>query len=387
MVLVQSICDFIKESERYEDELVGVEMEDKGDESQEESPYSPDDVRISQHMYSVYQVYHWIENGVLTLSPEFQRKLVWDVQRKSLLIESLMLKIPIPAFYFQENQEGDKLVIDGLQRLSTIYSYMNDEFELKGLQYLNMYNGFCYSRLPRKYKTRIEETQMAVNVLDSRCHELVKFDVFRRVNTGGIPLNSQEIRNIMATEETRCLLNAMSGSAEFIKATRGKVKDLRMDAQELCLRFITFYLRYNPEPGKLEHLKSLTRMMDETLLELNTLEWQETVKFIELFKNSMEKCYALLGDAAFSKEGLSHIINKPLFICWSVIMANCTLDSQVLKNRQSDARELQYQYFGQGKYYNAITSSTATKKNMELQFEGVRKILEELFYDRAISIN
>ena len=68
-------------------------------------------------------------------------------------------------------------------------------------------------------------------------------------------------------------------------------------------------------------------------------------------------------------------------------MANCTLDSQVLKNRQSDARELQYQYFGQGKYYNAITSSTATKKNMELQFEGVRKILEELFYDRAISIN
>ena len=379
---VKSLRGLLEETERYENELVGIESEDKGEENIDDSPYSPDDVRISQHMYSVYQVHHWIEKGVLTLSPDFQRNMVWDIQRKSLLIESLMLKIPIPAFYFQEDINGDKLVIDGLQRLSTIYSYMEDSFRLKGLQYLENYNGYCYSQLPRKYKTRIEETQMAVNILDSKCHELVKFDVFRRVNTGGVPLNPQEIRNSMATPDTRSLLKQMSESEEFIKATRGRVKDIRMDAQELCLRFIAFWMRYDSHSGQLSHLMALPRMLDRTLLELNQKKKDYHLLLCALFKNSMEKCHALFGEEAFSKEDLNLIINRPLFVSWSVVMATCTLDMETLQSRRNDAIELQHKYFGGGEYYNAITSSTATKKNMELQFEGVRRILEELFYDR-----
>ena len=379
---VKSLRGLLEETERYENELVGIESEDKGEENIDDSPYSPDDVRISQHMYSVYQVHHWIEKGVLTLSPDFQRNMVWDIQRKSLLIESLMLKIPIPAFYFQEDINGDKLVIDGLQRLSTIYSYREDSFRLKGLQYLENYNGYCYSQLPRKYKTRIEETQMAVNILDSKCHELVKFDVFRRVNTGGVPLNPQEIRNSMATPDTRSLLKQMSESEEFIKATRGRVKDIRMDAQELCLRFIAFWMRYDSHSGQLSHLMALTRMLDRTLLELNQKKKDYHLLLCALFKNSMEKCHALFGEEAFSKEDLNLIINRPLFVSWSVVMATCTLDMETLQSRRNDAIELQHKYFGGGEYYNAITSSTATKKNMELQFEGVRRILEELFYDR-----
>ncbi len=256
---MQTINDFIEESRRYEDELAGVETEHEGSEDMDEDPYSPDDVRIVQQMYSVFQVYHWMRRKVLILSPEFQRNRVWDRERMSLLIESLMLKIPIPSFYFQEDYDGNKQVIDGLQRLSTIYSFMEDEFKLKGLQYLSNYNGAYYSELPRKYKTRIEETQLAVNVLDSKCHDLVKFDVFRRVNTGGMPLNSQEIRNIMATEETRSVLKEMSRSAEFVRATRGRVNDIRMDAQELCLRFIALYLKYDSQSGKLRGL--LTRYL------------------------------------------------------------------------------------------------------------------------------
>lgn len=379
---MRTLSDFIEESRRYENELVGIEMECEENGNQDEDPYSPDDVRISQHMYSVYQVFYWIENSVLVLSPEFQRNIVWDQQRMSLLIESLMLKIPIPAFYFQEDQEGNKQVIDGLQRLTTIYSYMKDEFELKGLQYLNNCNGVYYSQLPRKYRTRIEETQLAVNVLDSRCHELVKFDVFRRVNTGGIPLNSQEIRNIMATKETRCLLKEMSTSDEFVSATRGRVQDLRMDAQELCLRFIAFYLRYDSSTKKLDHLMSLTNMLDQTILELNGMERKEHDKFAEIFKSSMERCHALLGEAAFSKEGLKHIINKPLFISWSVVLANYPMGKEKLEGRQSEAIKLQYKFFATGKYFNAITSSTTTRANMEFQFEGVNKIIKELFYDK-----
>lgn len=78
---MQSISDFIKESRRYEDELVGIETENRGDESLDEDPYSPDDVRISQKMFSVYQVYHWIEENVLFLSPEFQRNICGWMRR------------------------------------------------------------------------------------------------------------------------------------------------------------------------------------------------------------------------------------------------------------------------------------------------------------------
>lgn len=155
-----------------------------------------------------------------------------------------------------------------------------------------------------------------------------------------------------------------------------------MDAQELCLRFIAFYTRYDSQTGNLDGLMALTKMLDQTILDLNHMSEQKYAGFIQLFKNSMEKCHALLGQSAFSKEGLNHIINKPLFISWSVALSDCTIGSEVLQGRQSEAIQLQHKYFGEGEYYNAITSSTATKKNMELQFEGVRGILEELFHDR-----
>ncbi len=213
----------------------------------------------------------------------------------SLLIESLMLKISLPSFYFQEDNDGNKQVIDGLQRLSSIYSYINGEFRLRGLQYLTDFNGVLYHDLPKKYRTRIEETQLAVNTLDSRCHDLVKFDVFRRVNTGGVPLK-------------------FPGNPQYYVKPK--------DAQELCLRFVAFYRRYDPETGALKDLEALTTMLDKTILELNKESIGEFCTLAETFGYSMERCYALLGDAAFSKQGMNHIINKPLFVSWSVVLAH-----------------------------------------------------------------
>ena len=375
---VQSMRDLLEETKRYEEALTGVEMEDMGEDNLEESPYSPDDIRISQRVYSIYQIEHMIYEKKLILTPEFQRNLVWDIGRMSLLIESIMLGIPIASFYFQEDYAGDKLVIDGLQRLSTIHAFMSNDFRLKGLQYLKEYDGCYYSDLPKKYVSRIEDSQLVAYVLDSSCHELIKFDVFRRVNTGGVPLNSQEIRNTMAAPGTRHLLDTMSHSEEFICATRGKVKDIRMDAQELCLRFIAFYMRYDFESGTLNNLSSLTKMLDQTLLELNHMKEDIRQKLLETFKKSMERCYALLGEKAFSKKTANHIINKPLFTSWSVILAGYDRDIDFFRQRQSKAIRLQQEYFDDGKYFNAITSSTATVRSMLMQFEGVRAIMEEL---------
>lgn len=377
-----TIKDLLEEERRQGDLLVGIETEDVGEELLDNNPYSPNDVRINQRIFSIYQIQHMIKDKhqTLFLNPDFQRNVVWDVQRKSLLIESIMLGIPISTFYFQEDCNGNKFVIDGLQRLSAISQFMDGGFELKGLQYLS-YDGYKYVDLPQKYVTKIEDTQLVVYVLDSTCHELTKFDVFRRVNTGGVPLNSQEIRNSMATSGTRHLLSEMSHSMEFLKATRGRVKDIRMDAQELCLRFITFYMKYDFESGSLKNIGSLIKMLDQTILTLNQMQDFERIQLYEVFKKSMIFCRALLGDEAFSKKKMNHIINKPLFISWSVIMAGYDGTIDLLERQHEKAVTLQEAYFDDGPYFYSITSSTATAKSMALQFEGVRKIMEELNCD------
>ena len=189
-----------------EQRLLGVETdfaEGEGEEDQE-IPYDADKIRVNSNVFSVFQTKRLIDRGMLDLMPAFQRKEVWDDRRKSLLIESLMLRIPIPAFYFDEDNNGRKTVIDGLQRLSAISGYMNGEFTLSGLQYLQEEcGGLLFDELQQKYQTRIEDAQLTVNILDSRSPKNVKFDIFRRVNTGGIPLNAQEIRNVMASDSTR----------------------------------------------------------------------------------------------------------------------------------------------------------------------------------------
>ena len=139
---------------QIEEEYIGIE--DGIDNFEEnELPYNVNDIRVEQKMITIFQVEYWISNGVLDLQPEYQRNLVWDNQRKSLLIESLLLKIPIPAFYLDEKKDGTKSVIDGLQRLSAIHSFLNDEFELRKLEYLSSCDGKKFSQLDNKYKSYV----------------------------------------------------------------------------------------------------------------------------------------------------------------------------------------------------------------------------------------
>lgn len=107
----------------------GTEKETEEEIEETEYPYRSEDIRIDQKMLSLFQVNRWISSDVLTIRPEFQRNFVWDIKRKSLLIESLMLKIPIPVFYLDEDEEGMKTVIDGMQRLSTIHDFLQDKFK------------------------------------------------------------------------------------------------------------------------------------------------------------------------------------------------------------------------------------------------------------------
>lgn len=217
------------------------EAEDEG----EDSPYDPEKIRVDTKQLSLRQVFDMIEFDDIDLTPDFQRNLVWDDIRKARLIESILLRIPLPIFYFAQDEDGKMSVVDGLQRLSTIHGFMKNKFKLNYLEYLqerckNKYytDSDPTKAIDPKYFRWLNMTQITVNIIDPSSPFKLKYDIFRRINTGGQPLNSQEIRNCLASKNLRNTLRAMAKLESFKNATGNSIKDVRMEAQELALRFI-----------------------------------------------------------------------------------------------------------------------------------------------------
>lgn len=289
-------------------------------------PYDPQLIRVDQKQFTIENTVHKIGSNEIDLNPDFQRKFVWtDITRKSRLIESILLRIPLPVFYLAEDEDGIYHVLDGLQRLTVLNSYLNNEFRLKNLEYLGEEcNGKFFETfnelkkndryLPTKYVRRIKDTMLNFNVVDSRTPEQAKYDIFRRINTGGKPLNRQEMRNAMATRETRALLRNLSNLEIFKQATGYSVKDTRFADQELVLRFIGFYLIDNEYERAIQYKGVMATFLDEVIEVLNkyfSSKEKFTKKILLDFKKAMENSYLIFGDKGFKR---TQVINKALFL-------------------------------------------------------------------------
>ena len=373
------ITEYLKLSGKVESEYNGIEENDDNEGSEADVPYEVQNIRVTQKMITVFQMEHWIFEKMLNLSPEYQRNLVWDEKRKSALIESLLLRIPIPAFYLDEDSDGNKNVIDGLQRLSAIHSYLNNEFPLTKMQYLSHCENKFFRDLEPKFRARIEDTELAVNILDEKCPQMVKFDVFRRVNTGGLPLNFQEIRNIMAEPKVRTLLHRMAECEEFQCATRFSVKDVRMGAQELCLRYLAILFAYDWNERDFNQYRGLLKMMDQMIINLNMMSEESLERLFQTFRGVMADCHEVLGEYSFCKVG-NNKINKALFTSWAVVLTNAEYDMDILKKRVNEIRDLYRKCLSEDvEFYRAITSSTGTRKNILISIEVIRKLWEKCY--------
>ncbi len=186
-------------------EKIGIEAED---ETEAMEPFDPDAITIAQRVVPMDVLLRRLKQGSIVLSPSFQRKEVWDVTRKSRLIESIMLRVPLPMFYVAADEKGNWEVVDGLQRLSTIRDFMlgdkNGVFlQLKNLEFLNeRYGNKAWAAIEndlssQKLVNSIYETEMRFTIIEPGTPEAVKRNIFKRINTGGMPLTSQEIRHAL----------------------------------------------------------------------------------------------------------------------------------------------------------------------------------------------
>ena len=377
-----------------------IESEQSGTENtesalpEEHSPFNPEEIKVHAKSFSLRLISDMIDDRDIDLSPDFQRNFVWNTAQKSRLIESILLRIPLPMFYFSEDEEGRITIVDGLQRLTTIKEFMDNKFSLRNLEYLEESCGGKYYRsddlkvgLDAKYFRWFNQTQFSVNVIDPSSPPKVKYDIFRRINTGGKPLNNQEIRNCLASNNLRNVLNEMVNLPEFKSATDKSIKPTRMDDQEIALRFILFY-RFMENSGNInEYNGYMDSSLDELTEEFSKQNSNELTKYISLFSTSMQNSEYLFGRKyAFRKvrpfdlepTANKQLINKALFVSWSVLLSRYNHNQiRSLNPEKALLEPLAQNIFDDREFFNFLSYGTNGKTNLLYVFDKAQQIIEE----------
>lgn len=344
--------------------------------------YGPKDIIVSTDSYSISELMRMVKDGDIEIAPRFQRNFIWDKTRQSRLIESVFLGLPLPAIYLSEYNDGRMTIVDGLQRISTIRDFMSDKLRLCNMEYFDYCNGKTFSELhlPDLQLRRLLRTQIACFKIDYRSPNQLKYDLFRRLNTGGKALNDQEIRNCLSRSHVQDALFSMISSEEFKSATCGSIKDTRMAAQESALRFICFYNLYTSAYDLSGYDGNMNRTLDACVEKLNEASVEELNKYVVLFKNSMRQAHSLFGEYAFRKVGSDYkiarksSINKSLLVAISVLLAAHGEYSEKIAGKELTG-ELATLLETDKRFSDAISWSTSNRINILYVFECLKNNL------------
>jgi hypothetical protein len=369
--------------EYFEGEAIGLEAEPVGDGAEEHKPWDPNRIRVTTKSFSLRHVLDLIDEKGLELAPDFQRNRVWKARRKSRLIESILLQIPLPAFYFAEDADGMMRVVDGQQRLSTVREFVrgtsSDRFVLADLEYLGeRLEGKGFADLEPALQRRLHNTQIVVHVIDPSTPPDVTFNIFHRINTGGIPLNAQEVRHCMSKQRSRDFLRRCAENQEFHRATGGSLRsNLRMGDRELVLRFCAFRLcgveEYRKAGGMDAFLLQVTRQLDDP----TTVSDIALVELEREFRGAMTNAWHVFREHAFRKfdpagQTYRNPINRSLFECWSVALADYP-EGDIIARREAIRNVAGRLIWEDFDYHDAITSSTGDPVSVEYRHEKARE--------------
>lgn len=253
-------------------------------------------VTLEKSDRSLSEFNRWYQKGKIIVDPEWQRQYVWDTARASKLIESFLLNIPVPVIYLAKRENDEKYeVIDGLQRLTSVFKYFNNEFFLRKLDVLKELNGKTFQNLSDTYQSKLEDAILRSFELSSGSSDM-RFIVFERLNTGGIKLNDMEIRNCLYRGSLNTLIKELSTNSDFKNAINQKGLEKRMHDRALVLRFLAFY-----EKTHIKCTFGLKKFLNDYLEDYAKKE-TSAVKIEEYrkkFNHCMKACVTVFGYAAF----------------------------------------------------------------------------------------
>ncbi len=367
-----------------EGRTTGVEREELDDLIHE--PFDPAEIDVQTRIMTVDLLLSRLRRGVLDLSPDFQRLAgIWSETNQSRLIESLLLRIPLPHFYAAESGEDSWAVVDGIQRLSTIARFVDPgaieatPLKLQKLEYLDRYNGLQYDELPGSLQTRINETELIVHLIRAGTPEPVMFNIFARINTGGRPLTLQELRHALIPGLARDLLRELSEGEPFLDATQHSVSRSRMADREMVLRFLAFRLS-EPDtyPGG-----DLDKFLRDTMKRLNDLPQEEIDRLREEFADAMRAAEQIFGEYAFRKvfrgQNRRLPVNKALFEAEAVNLAKMTPgEISSLRSRQDQVLKRLIALMEDSQFQQAISFATGDAVKVRRRFGAVEQMLKDV---------
>lgn len=251
--------------------------------------------------YNLSTLTDLINDKNIDLSPKYQRRNRWDDTRKSLLIESFLINVPVPPVFLNEDNYGEYSIIDGKQRLTAIHDFLSGSLLLRGLTVFSEINDKKIHELPSKLQSviRTRPTLRAVIIL-RQSDDDVKFEVFRRLNTGGVKLNAQEVRNSVNTGQFNDLLLNLSERREFHRLLGIKRKSdskiyQEMNDVELVLRYFAFRDYWREFEG------GITRRLDTYMKNNRHMPEQERQDAEKEFMQTLAIVDAVWGENAFRR--------------------------------------------------------------------------------------
>lgn len=345
-------------------------------------PFNPKDVDIVSQVMAISNILDRLEHDEIILEPDFQRyKNLWNDQKQSRLIESLIIRIPLPSFYFDYDEDDHLIVVDGLQRLWSLYRFAvlekddPNRLRLKGLEYLNEYNGKLFEELPVSIQRRIREQTIVAYVIRPGTPEPVRNSIFTRINTGGLQLEPAEIKNSVYRGQAANLLKELAHSKEFIKATNGKISPNRMLDCEFVNRFLAFYIL-----GTDDYKDNLEEYLNKVLMRIKGDTHENIARYESVFLRTMENCHLLFGNIAFrkkNKNGKYGKLNKPLFECVSICVSALSDDEVALLLRKKDRFMERYDtLLTDESFVGAITNATAQLTNINKRNRAMRTMIQ-----------
>ena len=340
--------------------------------------YPLDTMLIRDEKRTIHDVLRRIDQGQFIMDPDFQRDFIWPVDKQSKLIESVLMRIPLPVFYIAENDDGKLVVVDGLQRLSTFWNFVNEEERLRLPDNPDL-NGKKFSELDNKLQNRIEDCNLTLYVIDSKAPERARLDIFERVN-GGVPLTRQQMRNCLYMGPGTRFLKEEAGKKLFLDATGRSLNRARMRDREFINRFCGFQL-FPPN----EYRGDMDLFLSVTLREMNKLGPEHLEMLSSQLRTGLENNLSLFGRYAFRKhtrrqEGRRGFINASL---WDVMCTGLAwYDADAVKAKKKVLLSAFYRLLESEEFNDAITLGTNQTNRVRARFEMADEMFLEVFGDQ-----
>lgn len=345
-------------------------------------PFDPTMIDVDIATINLGSLIDMLDNGEINLQPDFQRSSdIWNTTKKSRLIESILLGLPLPSFYFSEDPQTKRLaVIDGLQRLCAIRDFVLEKthpLRLKGLQFISEYDGLTYCQLGRPEIRRIQSLKITINTLRKSTPLNVQYVIFQRVNTAGEPLKAQEMRHALNQGRAADFVKELAECKEFVTATYGRISPKRMEDRDYVNRFIAFYNAFDSYDGILDVF------LNDQMGLLNHLPEDELRGVSKAFKQSMETCHLLFMDNAFRRiPSLSDSyvkkwpLSKALFDAISVNIAKLSPNERKkLLAKQSELISGYRSLFDSSEFIKSISFGTSQKRNVFIRMQMVHNLI------------